>query len=450
MKKLFTILLPLLSFLGIDLNAASKAPIVYHPAYNIKLITGQGFIHPFDSEKYGKVFKKITDSFGIHPNQCHEPAMVSDATLASVHTSAYLNSLKESETIGKITEIHPLKYVPNFWLQRKILKPMKFATQGTIDATELALKHKWAINLSGGYHHAKAGNGEGFCVYADIPMAVNSLFNNHPDKVKKVLIVDLDAHQGNGFESIFQGDKRVNTFDMYNRDRYPQHDQHLEIKYNNPVREGCTTEHYLATLRSELPKAIAETNPDFIIYNAGTDILQGDRVGGMAVSEKGIIERDEFVFQQARDLDIPITMVLSGGYTDKSAGVISNSIINLKNKFFKEEIDALAKVAPKQSLFYRHPGTVTLATIAACSLAGWFCYNYVTSNKNQDGNPQERSLTHAWDKMKEQTGNIKTWVKKHKIKSTLLAISSTIALIEIGYRLAGRKDSPINSFFCNY
>lgn len=440
------------------LQADPKVPIVYHPGYNISLMPGQGLMHPFDSQKYGKVFKKVTDTFGIHPQECHQPTIASDETLKTIHTEAYLNSLKESKTIGKITEIGPLKHVPNFWLQRKILKSMKFATQGTIDATELALKHKWSINLAGGYHHAKADKGEGFCVYADIPIAINSLFKNHPDKVKKVLVVDLDAHQGNGFETILENDNRVTTFDIYNQDRYPTHDRHLKITYNNPVKEGCNDQHYLSILKTRLPQAIAQTKPDFIIYNAGTDILKGDRVGGMGVSEEGIIQRDEFVFEQAQASGIPITMVLSGGYTDRSAKVIGDSIINLKEKFFKDEIETVAKQSPKQSLLYRHPGKVTLAATGLCLLAGWAGYNYYNSNKDAagkklvdtHGKPVSRSVAQAWENMQSQAQKAKMWMKSNKIKTTLLTTAAVVALVEFGYRFAGRIDSPINSFLCNY
>src|SRR5262249_8622416 len=146
----------------------------------------------------------------------HVPSIISEQDLLTVHTREYLDSLSLSSTIANIAEIGMLASIPNFILQRYVLNAMKLATGGTVMGAQLALQDGWAINLSGGYHHAKKECGGGFCVYADIPLAISKVLEKHPEY--NVMIVDLDAHQGNGHESFFKDEKRVAIFDIYNKD----------------------------------------------------------------------------------------------------------------------------------------------------------------------------------------------------------------------------------------
>lgn len=196
---------------------------------------------------------------------------------------------------------------------------------------QLALKDGWAINLSGGYHHAKRDSGGGFCVYADIPLAAVKILEQHPDHT--IMIVDLDAHQGNGHESCLKDEPRVAIYDIYNKDIYPRDiEARKRINFNHPVYTGIEDDAYLELLSSTLPAALDQVRPNLIIYNAGTDVFEEDQLGLMRISENGIIKRDELVFQYAHERNIPIVMVLSGGYTKKSAGIIGKSVHNiLKN-----------------------------------------------------------------------------------------------------------------------
>jgi histone deacetylase 11 len=306
---------------------AEKLPIVYHPHYNITL-AGLEKLHPFDSCKYGNVYNYLVDKVGIASNRFHTPEIVSDPDLLKVHSQEYINSLSKSAVIARITEILPAAFVPNFLLQRFLLYPMKLATGGTVKAAELALKKGWAINLSGGYHHAKCNCGGGFCVYADIPLAITKYLEQNA--ASNVMIIDLDAHQGNGHESYFKDDKRITIFDVYNKDIYP-HDfeTRARINFNHPVSSGIKDEEYLTLLAQKLPEALQQAKPNFIIYNAGTDVYKDDPLGNMKISADGIIKRDELVFQLAKEHNIPILMVLSGGYTKMSASIIGQSIENI-------------------------------------------------------------------------------------------------------------------------
>ena len=305
----------------------NKLPIIFHKDYDISL-AGLEKLHPFDSCKYGKVREYLIKNAGILKSQFYAPEKVTDQELLKVHTPEYLDSLSHSSVVARITEIALLSYVPNFFLKRTLLHAMKLATGGTVLGAELALKHGWAINLSGGYHHAKKENGEGFCVYADIPLAVNKIFESHPEY--KIMVVDLDAHQGNGHEACLKDEKRVTIFDVYNRSVYPRDKEaQKRIDFNFPVGVGIDDDSYLSIVSNHLPVAFDNVKPDLIIYNAGTDIFEEDPLGLMKVSENGIIKRDELVFQYARERNIPIFMVLSGGYTKKTAHIIGRSIHNV-------------------------------------------------------------------------------------------------------------------------
>ena len=314
-------------FVKEPVSVENKLPIIFHKDYDISL-AGLEKLHPFDSCKYGKVHDYLVKKAGIAKSRFHVPTKVTDQELLKVHSQEYINSLADSSAVARITEVGIISYLPNFLVQRTLLNAMKLATGGTVLGADLALKHGWAINLSGGYHHAKRENGEGFCVYADIPLAVNKVLEHNPHY--KIMVVDLDAHQGNGHEACLKDEKRAFIFDVYNGSIYPRdREAQKRIDFNFPVGIGITDEPYLSIVSNHLPAALDQTKPDLIVYNAGTDTFEEDPLGFMKVSEQGIIKRDELVFRYARERNIPILMVLSGGYTKKSAEIIGKSIHNV-------------------------------------------------------------------------------------------------------------------------
>ena len=307
-----------------------KLPIVFSPRYDIRVL-GVEKLHPFDSEKYGKVHRYLVEKVGIDEGAFFVPEPASDEVLLLVHTPSYLNSLNNSENIALIAEVMIAALLPIRILQKHLIEPIRYGTGGTILGCRLAIERGWAINLSGGYHHAKADSGGGFCFFADVPIAVKIMWETHPDR--KVLIVDLDAHQGNGNASIFREDPRITIFDIFNGHIYPgDYEAARHVRHNHPVKMFVGDGEYLGLLERELSPAIDSSSPGLLIYNAGTDVLAGDPLGGMSITAEGIMKRDEFVFRSAIDRKIPILMLLSGGYTRKSSGVIGRSIENiLKN-----------------------------------------------------------------------------------------------------------------------
>lgn len=305
-----------------------QLPIFYSPKYNISF-WGLEKLHPFDSKKYKRIFDILVENKTLKKIQVVEPSQPTRDILLKVHSDDYLQSLKSAQKLARILELGFVSFLPYFLTYRKILTPMLYATGGTMLAPKAALERGWAINLGGGFHHAHAANGGGFCVYADITLAIHFLLETQPS-VRKVMIIDLDAHQGNGHERDFIDHENVFIFDMYNKDIYPfDFEAKRGIDLNVELDPYIQDENYLPLLKSSLEEALRKFNPDIIFYNAGTDILEGDLLGLMNISRLGIIQRDEMVFRSALDRKIPIVMLLSGGYQKSNAPVIAQSIENL-------------------------------------------------------------------------------------------------------------------------
>jgi histone deacetylase 11 len=218
---------------------------------------------------------------------------------------------------------------PMFLVDKHLLRPMRLATMGTLLAAEVALKTGIAINMSGGYHHASASKGEGFCLYSDIALAVVHLRNMGlltPDD--SVLILDLDVHQGNGHERVFLHDPAVTIMDMYNAGIYPDDRFAMQaIKVNVPLPSGADEGTYMGILKSKLPVLLDEMpTPKLVLYIAGTDIYTGDQLGMLRVSESGILRRDSFVFDTFAGRGIPLAMTLGGGYSRESYRFVANAV----------------------------------------------------------------------------------------------------------------------------
>ncbi|ETO30548.1 histone deacetylase [Reticulomyxa filosa] len=258
-----------------------------------------------------------------------------------LHPTRYLSKLTDSSAVAKFMEMSTLSYLPSSWIDNSLLRPMRYAVQGSLLASEKAIEYGWSINLSGGYHHASAEAGGGFCVYGDISLIVLRLQTKY-SQLRKVMIIDLDAHQGNGYErdkhdGLFNKkckDMKVFIFDMYNQYIYPRdYESRRAIDYNGELSHHCSTDTFLKQLRQNLAPKIDHFQPEFVIYNAGTDCLEHDPLGNLDISEEGVIERDQIVFDECLKRNIPITMLLSGGYQKNNAAVITRSLLNLNKKF---------------------------------------------------------------------------------------------------------------------
>lgn len=308
----------------------SKVPLIYSSHYDIAFLGIEKW-HPFDSSKWGRICQFLIVDGILHKNHIVEPAEASKDDLLVVHSESYLNSLKSSLNVSIIIEVPPVALLPNCLVQKKVLYPFRKQVGGTILAAKLAKERGWAINVGGGFHHCSAVNGGGFCAYADISLCIHYAFIRL--NISRVMIIDLDAHQGNGHEKDFSSDGRVYILDMYNHEIYPfDYEARRYIDQKVEIVSGTSTDDYLIKLDEALKVAGRMFDPELVIYNAGTDILDGDPLGRLKISPDGITRRDEKVFRFARERNIPLVMLTSGGYMKSSAKVIADSIVNLSKK----------------------------------------------------------------------------------------------------------------------
>jgi histone deacetylase 11 len=259
--------------------------------------------------------------------------------LRSVHSADYLARLEASPMkVAQVTELAPLAALPAFLLRRKVLKPMRYMAGGSVQAGALALERGWAVNLGGGMHHAHYSDGGGWCAYDDITLLISTLRSASEGRVQRVMIVDLDVHQGNGHErsKLRAADPHTFTVDVYNADIYPRDTAaKAAIDVDVPLRSGTSDEEYLAAVAAAVHTAFERCAPppDLLVYNAGTDVLGGDPLGLLRVSERAVVERDAAVFAAALARRVPVVMLLSGGYTAASTPAIAASVANLVRRF---------------------------------------------------------------------------------------------------------------------
>jgi acetoin utilization deacetylase AcuC-like enzyme len=273
---------------------------VYHPAYEVPLSKG----HPFPMSKYPLLKARLLADSVIAAGDLIQPEPPDFATLELVHTGEYLEKLKTSTLSPADIRRLGLPWSEALW-QRSLL-----ASAGTLLAAREALKSGLAANLAGGTHHAFADHGEGFCVLNDIAIAVAKL--RAEQVIERAVVIDLDVHQGNGTAAIFRDVPDVFTFSMHGERNYPVHKMQSTLDVSLP--DGAGDAEYLAALRTHLPQVLQRSRAQLAFYLAGVDVAAGDRYGKLNLSDQGIRDRDECVIDAVRGADIPLTIVLGGGY----------------------------------------------------------------------------------------------------------------------------------------
>lgn len=310
--------------------------VVYAPQHDLGF-PGLRHLHHFEGDKFSQAWRLIEEAHGEAATRSltatDRPATSRELEL--VHSPEYIQRATHSSELAGIVELPWLRFVPRWLTRRSIIEPMKWATRATMLAATLSLEAGLAVNLGGGFHHAKRDSGEGFCVWNDIACAFESLRDQSLiGESDHVLYVDCDAHRGNGVASIFRDDPRVLIFDMFNTDVYPDEPSTLErVDHPVVVHMGCSSDEYLAALQSNLSEfldaAVRYSSIAIAIYNAGTDIFERDPLGGLNVAASAVMDRDQFVVEQLQQLDIPTVVVTGGGYTHDSARLIAGSVCRL-------------------------------------------------------------------------------------------------------------------------
>jgi histone deacetylase 11 len=303
-------------------------PIVYSPRYNVTA-WGLERLHPFDSRKYGRIRDALIARGLRRRGDFVTPKPVSRNELLKVHSPPYLRSLQSSEVLAGILEVPQLSKLPGWVLNWRVLRPMRLAVGGTVLACRLALERGLAINLGGGFHHAGGEWGSGFCVYADIPLA--SWVLHDEKRVGKVLVVDLDAHQGNGTAHLFSRWPWAAILDLYENDLFPISKEPED--YPVPLPADLGGAEYLGWLQQFLPEALRAARPNLVIYNAGSDPFADDPLARLRLSATDLAERDLYVVSQVRERGIPLAMVLSGGYSRESWRLHADSIEGILKGF---------------------------------------------------------------------------------------------------------------------
>jgi histone deacetylase 11 len=303
-------------------------PLIYSPDYNITAF-GLERLHPFDSVKYARIHDWLIRQGVRHTADFVRPKPCTPEDLQRVHSADYLEKLHHRSELARIFEVGIVGYLPSGFVDWRVLGPMRLATGGTILACRLAREQGLAINLGGGYHHASRGEGHGFCAYADTPIAIARLHAEKP--FRSVLIVDTDAHQGDGTADTIRTWPWAHALDFFEDALFPF--PKVEEAYPVPLASGMGGVEYLDILHTELGKALDRFTPEFVVYNAGSDVLATDPLTSLQLTVEEMVERDLYVVTQLRERNIPVAMVLSGGYGPQSWHAHARSIEALATRF---------------------------------------------------------------------------------------------------------------------
>lgn len=301
-----------------------RVAVVYSKDYEINL-GGLEKTHAFDIHKYEKIRKQFVADGLVAPQDCFVPKEISREQILLVHTPAFLESLKQSAKVAEYIEAPVARLVPAGILDAGMLRAFRHSSGGTILAARLALEHGIAVNVGGGYHHAKPNKGEGFCIYADMPIAIRVL--QKEKRIARALVVDLDVHQGNGTAVCFRNDPSVFTFSMHQGDIYPIPKEKSDLDIE--LAAGTDDVGYMKVLRGALPGVIDRARPDLVFLQAGCDVLKGDPLAGLAMTKDGIVARDAYVIDTCVRRKLPVVMVLGGGYSKQAWSVQHASIARL-------------------------------------------------------------------------------------------------------------------------
>lgn len=273
--------------------------LIYSDQYDLNLGN-----HVFPSIKYRLTKEKLLRDHIFEPQDIVEPPPASEEDIALVHKREYIGKLQA----GKLSYMEILRleipYSP------ELVRAVWLSAGGSILAGRLALADGTAANIGGGFHHAYADHGEGFCVLNDFAIGIRRL---QKDKViERAMTVDCDVHQGNGTAAIFADDNTVFTLSIHQENNYPYPKPPSTLDIN--LRDGVGDEEYLRELEQGLDESLSKFQPDLIYFVAGADPYRDDQLGGLRLSLEGLERRDRLVFEKARGKNIPVAVTLAGGY----------------------------------------------------------------------------------------------------------------------------------------
>ena len=277
--------------------------------------------HRFPIAKYALLRDRALAEELISPDRMHEPLRAPVDDLLLVHSRRYVASILDG-TLGEEEQ----RRIGFPWSPQLVERSLR-AVGGTCEAAAGALREGVAMNLAGGTHHAFPDHGEGFCVFNDVAVAIRSL--QRQGAIARAAVIDLDVHQGNGTHAVFADDPAVFTFSMHGGKNYPfrlpdgiaatrealhPYGTRVAGRLDIDLPDGTGDDEYLGALADALPGVLASASPDLVIYLAGADPHEGDRLGRMRMSFDGLQRRDAMVLEACREVGIPVAITIAGGY----------------------------------------------------------------------------------------------------------------------------------------
>src|SRR5712671_3008128 len=273
--------------------------LVYHESYDLNLGP-----HIFPSQKFRLIYELLLREGIAMPQDFLRPDPATDGDILRVHTPGWVRKLKTGTLSDSEVMLLEVPYSP------ELVEAVWLAAGGTILAGQLALRDGFGANLSGGFHHAYPGHGEGFCAIHDVAVAIRKL--QADGTVKKAMVVDTDVHHGNGTAAIFRNDPTVFTISIHQENNYPAHKPPSSIDLN--MADRVDDDEYLGVLIPAVQKALDEFRPDILFYVGGADPYCEDQLGGLSLTKTGLKKRDRSGFEEARRRKIPVVTTLAGGY----------------------------------------------------------------------------------------------------------------------------------------
>ncbi len=291
------------------MSLSTPIPVAYSESFVLPLPPG----HRFPMAKYAELPRRLLGSGLVKPEWFFSnPAMKAERVLR-VHTADYVQRLKDQLLTRQ--EVRKI----GFPLSSALIKREFMLAEATWQCALKALSTGRSFNIAGGTHHAFSDHGEGFCLLNDIAIAAANL--RHENKAQRILIVDLDVHQGNGTAEIFKDTPEVFTFSMHGAKNYPVQKQQSDLDIALPPETDDAA--YLQQLQQHLPAVLDDFNPDFVFYLAGVDVLASDKLGKLQMTLSGCEQRDVLVYQHLNARQLPVVTVMGGGYSPELNTVVT-------------------------------------------------------------------------------------------------------------------------------
>tara|TARA_B110000971_G_scaffold6393_1_gene6287 strand:+ start:597 stop:1436 length:840 start_codon:yes stop_codon:yes gene_type:complete len=262
--------------------------------------------------KYSLLPEQLIYEGTLETGDFFAPGLLSTERVLRSHEQSYWDKLDQ------LTLDPKAQRKIGFPLSKELVNRERTICQGTVDSVKFALQNGCSLNIAGGTHHAFSDRGEGFCLLNDIIIGAHELIDYHD--ITKILVIDLDVHQGNGTASMAREDSRIFTFSMHGEKNYPYHKEQSDLDVPLPDYIGDTD--YLRILDHHLAKLFEKVEPEFVFYQSGVDILRGDKLGRMDISLAGCKQRDKLVLERCFINQVPIAINMGGGYSPEIKDII--------------------------------------------------------------------------------------------------------------------------------